>query len=653
MTKTAARGAIIGLLLLLALGAIGAGAQSGLTFFITDVNAESFPAVNFRLRAADLSNEAVSGLSEEDLTVFEDGENVGSLEVTPHDDGPITYIFVIDLGRLSNFRSFGENRIRQILTTLPSGGYFVDGQDTIIVLGRRNETNDETITMMPATQSSSDLTTAAANFNLDASRSATKGLVAVEDAVRQADELVPIAGSQTTAIIFLTRYIEDPTPSVAPISAQNVAALARDQHISIHVLHTDFSGVRADALQVLAEGSGGSYTRLNRNNFQSAVTNVYQSIDAQRSYFDVSYRSSSAETAERQITVNNPTDQGQGRAGQYEVNLAPPEVSLIEPTPNSNIRREATINEDDEVPSFDLTNLTVRAETSFPDGFPRNIQSAQLLVNDEVEDTVEIGPGQTTFAFDWDLSDISDEGVNLVTLEIQVEDELGMSGDAQSSINVEVILPEESGGLFQSMPQVAAIGLPILCLLGLIALAVVTGIFFLARGGSKSKEPVAEAGPPTVQPTVFVDSVDDLALATLTVLEGPSGMIGEPLNITSRTTHLGRDPKQTDISFYSDTQSTISRLHATIELDEDNEFRLIDNSSSVGTRLNGRPIPAHTPVRLDDGDEIVLADLSQRGVKMRFNFISDEGAQAPAGTADDRTHLLTDFDLPLPGDEEE
>ena len=652
MKTTVGRGLIFGILVLFLVSVISVGAQSSLTFFITDVNAETFPDVNFRLRATDLSNEVASGLSQEDLTVFEDGENVGALEVTPHDDGPITYIFVVDLGRLSNYRSFGENRIRQILTTLSTGGYFVDGKDTVMVLGRRNETNDETITMMPATQSSSDLTTAAANFNLDASRGSTKGLVAVEDAVRQSSDLVPIAGSQTTAIIFLTRYIEEPTRTVAPTSAQNVASLARDQHISVHVIHTDFSGSREDALQVLAEGSGGSYTLVNRNNFQSAVTGVYQAIDAQRTYYDVNYRSASAAAGERQVTVNNPTDQAQGRAGQYEVSLSPPEVSLTEPTPNSTIRREATLDEDAEVPAFDLTNMTVRAEVTFPDGFPRNVRSAELLINDEVEDSIDVGAGQTSFTFDWDLSDITEEGVNLVSLDIVVEDELGLSGDAESSVNVEVILPEEDGGFLQLSPRLAAIGLPILCLIGLVVLAVIVGIFLLLRGGSKSKETVRQEGPLTVQPTMFVDDLDDLVLATLTVLEGPSGMIGEPLKITARSTTLGRDPKQADIAFYSDTQSSISRLHATIDLDEENTFRLTDESSSVGTRLNGRPIPANSPVRLDDGDEIVLADLSQRGVKMRFNFATEGDSKAPAGTADDRTHLLTDFDLPLPGEDE-
>jgi hypothetical protein len=643
------------LLLVISLLLIGnissASAQAGLTYFVTDVDASAFPSVSFEMRATDLGNDVVSGLSAEDLTAFENGEEVGDLELTPHEDGAITYIIVLDLGRLSNYRSFGENRIRQVLTTLSTGGYFIDNLDTVLVLGRRNETSDQTVTMMPATQSSADLTTAAANFNLGATPSATMGLVGVEDAIRQASDLVPVSGSQTTAIIFITRFIEDPSSTVAPTSAQNVAVLARQNHLSIHVLHTDFSRARADTLQVLAEGSGGTYTAINRSSYQSAVTTLYQAIDAQRTYYTISYRSPNADSGDREITVNNPSDQGEGQAGSYSVSVSAPSVSMVEPTPNSTIRREARIEEGGEVPSFDVTNLRVTAEAEFPDGFPRNIRSAQLLVNGIVEDSLEVGPGQTEFMFDWDLSDIADEGTNLVTLEISVEDELGLMGEAQSSVNVEVIFPESGSG-FELTPTVAAIGLPVLCLILVVALAAVGAVVFLVRSGSKSRDEEGKKATPVVQPTMFAADVEELVLATLTVLEGPTGMIGETLNITMRSTKLGRDPKRTDISFYSDTQSSVSRLHATVELDEDNAFRLTDNGSSAGTRLNGRPIPRDAGVLLDDGDEIVLADLSQRGVKLRFNFATSEDLQAPAGTADDRTHLMTDYNLQLPDENE-
>jgi pSer/pThr/pTyr-binding forkhead associated (FHA) protein len=79
-------------------------------------------------------------------------------------------------------------------------------------------------------------------------------------------------------------------------------------------------------------------------------------------------------------------------------------------------------------------------------------------------------------------------------------------------------------------------------------------------------------------------------------------------------------------------------------LDDDNVFRLIDKNSSSGTRLNGRQIKPEVAIDLAEGDEIVLGNLAQRGVKLRFNYMSGEGDIPLSGSADDRTHLLSDKD---------
>src|SRR5512137_2642960 len=70
--------------------------QVGTTFFITDVDSSQFPTVSFQLRAVDVNNRVVSGLSNTNLTVFENGQQVlaGGVQVTPRDDGPITFLFV-------------------------------------------------------------------------------------------------------------------------------------------------------------------------------------------------------------------------------------------------------------------------------------------------------------------------------------------------------------------------------------------------------------------------------------------------------------------------------------------------------------------------------------------------------------------------------
>ncbi len=131
----------------------------------------------------------------------------------------------------------------------------------------------------------------------------------------------------------------------------------------------------------------------------------------------------------------------------------------------------------------------------------------------------------------------------------------------------------------------------------------------------------------------------ELVLATLTVLEGPKGLLGEAISVYKPTTVIGRNPQTTDIHFFAEEESSVSRVHCTIQRDGE-VFKLTDNGSSSGTRLNGRVIPADDPVVLADNDEIVLGDLGRRGVKMRFNTITDSGEAKYSGIADDRTRII-------------
>jgi len=633
--------------MLLALALVGistAAAQAGLTFFVTEVNAEAFPQVTFALRAIELGNNEVSSLNESNLTVYESGEQVSDLVITQNQDGPITYIYVIDQGRLANFTSFGIANIRQVISTLVSGGYFVDGRDTVMVLGRQNISSDQTVVLLPATQTATDLTTWVANFNFARGSRNTMGLLGVEEAIQQMSELVPISGSRTTAIFYVTRYIEDPSSTVAPTSAQNTAAEARNNYTSVYVLQTDFGGLRKDALQVLADGSGGQYALLDRSGFLSVATAVYQTIDAQRTYYTVAYRSPVAEGEQREITINTTGRPSEGVVGTYEIALLPPSVSISEPIANSIIRREATLGEEEgAVPTFDTVRLRVAADVTWPDGRPRNLQSAELTVDGRVEDSIDLVPDQTQLEFEWDLSDIVSEGMNSVTLGVNVVDELGMVADTESSVSVEVInaAVEEAGG-FKLTPLIAALSIPLLCIIGLVILGIGGGAFYLirVRGGTKGAK--AAQDEPEMLATVFAEDVPQLAFATLTLLEGPSGLIGDIFRIATLKTTIGRNPGLTDISFYSDEESSVSRVHCTLTLDDDNVFRLSDNQSSAGTLLNGRPIQPETPVMLDDGDEIVLGNLARRGVKLKFNLASEDDSAPFSGTADDRTHFVGD-----------
>jgi hypothetical protein len=642
------RAVAIAVLLLAVVGVFAAAGQAGLIFFVTDVDSGTFPQVNFNLRAIELGNQVVSGLNESSLTVYENGEQVSDLSVTQNEDGPITYIFVIDQGRASSYTSFGISNLRQVISTLVSGGYFEDDRDTVMVLGRQNITSDQTVVLLPATQTASELTTWVADFSFSRSSRNTRGLLGVSDAVQELRELVPVPGSQTTAIFFITRYIEDPSASVAPTSAQNVGADARQNFTSVHIFQTDFNRFRKDALEVLATASDGQYSGLTRTNFASAVSTVYQSVHSQRTYYSISYRSPVAEGEQREITINTPGRPGEGIVGSYQVSVLPASVNIGEPSAGSIIRREAIPpTEEGGLPTFSTSRVPVIATVSWPDGFPRNILSAELTANGNSEGSIDVSPDFTELEFEWDLSDISTEGLNSVTLEVTVVDELGISSSAESVVTVEVFIPPTPTPQgFELSPTTAALSLPVFCIIGVLIAGIGGGAiyFFRRRMAIPGVAPMQDEAE--VSPTLIASDASGLALGTITVLEGPSGLINEEFKITTLKTRLGRDPSQTDISFYSDEESSVSRLHCTISLDDDNFFRLTDNGSSSGTRLNGRKIQPSTPVVLDHGDEIVLGNLAQRGVKLQFNFASEENVQGGySGSADDRTHFMEDQEL--------
>ncbi len=236
-------------------------------------------------------------------------------------------------------------------------------------------------------------------------------------------------------------------------------------------------------------------------------------------------------------------------------------------------------------------------------------------------------------------------GSNPLTLEVRLVDSLGLATSAQTSVVVEVASPPS-----QASPVAIGAGVlvGVLCIGGVVLIAIAGSIFAFRRRGPQPAASAPRPGPLEPLHTLLAGrALRDQVLATLTVLEGPKGLIGETINVTKPTTVIGRNPQTTDVTFYPEEESTVSRVHCTIQKDG-SMFKLTDNGSSAGTRLNGRAIPANDPVVLADNDEIVLGDLGRRGIKMRFNPGSEPGEVQLSGSADDRTRIM---DEPKPDDD--
>jgi FHA domain len=94
------------------------------------------------------------------------------------------------------------------------------------------------------------------------------------------------------------------------------------------------------------------------------------------------------------------------------------------------------------------------------------------------------------------------------------------------------------------------------------------------------------------------------------VIDGaPQNVIleGRPEYILGRE---GNEQVMPDLNLnpYGAREKGVSRVHAALRRDR-TQVLLIDLGSTNGTRLNGKPLAAHQPIRVENGDEIRLGKL--------------------------------------------
>ncbi len=82
---------------------------------------------------------------------------------------------------------------------------------------------------------------------------------------------------------------------------------------------------------------------------------------------------------------------------------------------------------------------------------------------------------------------------------------------------------------------------------------------------------------------------------------------GRPEYILGREGHEQVVP-DLNLNPYGAREKGVSRVHAALRRDR-SQVLLIDLGSTNGTRLNGKPLAAHQPIRVENGDEIRLGRL--------------------------------------------
>ncbi len=603
-------------------------AQGNNAYIITGVDKSRYPTIQVQFRAIDLAtNQVLSGLNTSGVKVFENGNPVRVQQLTRQNDSPVNIIFLIDLGMESRYQDFGLASLRDAITALAKDGFFVDGKDTVQVLARENINTDQTVPLLEPTQDASVFIDWANRFDFLArshtSRQSTKGLQGVKEAIDAAAKLVPVPGSQSVAVIFITHFIEDPVPASAEQIAQDLAQEAMQQHISLYtfqtILNPDDKKLNKP-LTILTAGSINGYTPLYSGYKIASVNAVYQAIQSQRTVYTVTYQSQATTAGVQQVTINSPQAREADLAGSYELSAdeltsTSPEVTIVQPAKNSTFRLEISTGADGTTTVINgAKTVTIVADVSWPEGVQhRPFSSTELLVRDipkEVEPEWNSDQSRVTFLLD--ISDIQQTQLN-IPLAVKLSD-----GDktikTDITINVEVVpaptkTPVVDGGIGGTMIWIIAGG-------GVVLILLVAGAIFLIK-----RRPAHAARARRPARNIFTrESAGKVKnLATLSVLEGPAEMRGTSIDLPKMITILGRDSEEADIVFYGNVKSSVSRVHCTIKVKAE-RYYLTDNGSSNGTSVNARKLQAEVAVELKNGDEIILGDFSRHGVKLRFNL---------------------------------
>lgn len=624
-------------LLPFALPSVPAAGDDARLFIITDMNTEAFPEIKLGFRVVDSYGRTVRDLDEEDISLYEDNQLISDFRVVQYNDAPVSIIYVIDLGQYTNYNAFGLEDVRRAITFPFLNGYFQDGRDTVQLLGRANDGQlPQTIVLFSPSHDGGAFLSYVSSMSFNPSSGLSDALRGIEDALAESTNLDGL-GDSSTSLVFLTHLLDALSDKQALAFTEELIVRAREKRIPIFAFQTRIGGEDTPALTLLSQESGGEYLRLMSNRDQrDDFKRIFGEITNQRDRYTLTYRSKSSQSGNRIISIGpagSPVEQ-MTSSMHFAVKVLPANVEIFSPAEDATFTIEMFIDNEDEV-SYRPDTLSISAQlTDWPDGYPRQITQATLLVNSKPVASIETAQNDTILDFTWNIEGIRDEGSFPILFRVLVLDELGVESASDAlAVNLDIFAERT---IMQScledplgFPCLTSLLLPLFFILTVFLIAAIVLTFILTR---RSRKAAFQAAVGTPRGTVLVpgkkEKIATEVLARLKVLEGPPQMQGLDLEIRDYVTHIGRDPDQSTISFFPEGNTSISGKHCTLEL-YSGTFYITDNHSLNGTTLNAEVLEADKHYELKDGDVIELGDLSVRGAKLLFTL--QRGAKRHAG----------------------
>lgn len=611
--------------LLLALGWGGrpAAAQNSepTSLELFSLDASAFPTVSLRLIARDALGNAWADISA--LQLSEDGAEVSDFNLQTIPIG-VDLTFVIDANNtidgidlegdiprlakvrtsIANFANAYMSRVEQdrVSVIVPAGdeGRFLveeatNPADVVAAIGDYNPTE-----LPPAAPIQAMLT------------------LALEQARQRADE-----GRYQAIVIF-----SDAAGLGEQLSYPDLLTLADASRVVIlgAILGRFADPAEIANLQNVALPTGGYVVHMPTVEDSDGLWRTVKSNAEQR---QVQFRSRLATSGEHtlRLTLGNVSLET-----SLTVQVAPPGLEWL--MPNAPLERQGEAAAPPE--TYTPTLVTVAVRLLWPDGHPRALASATLLVNDLPQPTRGApfldATGQLTL--EWDISRLGNGAYEMV---VEVVDELGLRGRSPARLQTIALttpappltptpsLPESpaAAGDPSATPAWVAVleevrarldpttlRLGLGGVIGLLAIMLGWKVW-RRRTAAAADTPPAAQPPPTVKTTLLAATAsgDTRPTAYFVGLEHTPNY-PDPIPLTRDTLVIGSQADRVDVALQ---HPTVGRLHARLVYSHE-LFLLYDEGSLNGTLVNGQRLGL-APHILRDGDEIHFGRVRLRFVQ--------------------------------------
>ena len=634
----------------------------------------NYPDMQLHFRAVDTQTYTLPPLTRNDLKITENGVAVADPQLAIKNDGGLRYVFFLDVGETSNLNRLPRAYQAVCNINAAAGEYARQPNDAVEVWVDYNPgSNDKVERWWPPAGDTSNPAVGGwgdcvARLSQVRSKEATHGL----QGVAQVLEKLTVSDNPVQPIlVYFTRYLEG---DVAAEAISGIVAQADNLAVPIYAFQTDrterngsLQPVGKRSLLQLVGGDESRYLSLDLEGAEpvAAARAVYEKIDQRfRTWYIASYMAAPVEASKFQagrpypVEVTLSVGEATARAA-YSVTLEAAPV-VVKPSHvaesadgkslvvQRHLKRKSDggspiLNEKNEY-IYDTPEIvfSVTVDATWPDNHPRNLKSVKLLKDEQLvaEQTQPSAGGE--YVFNVDVSNYTTSGEATFNVTVEAVDVVGITSRWVSMVTVDVeAKPCEVSFWSRDCLMYQGTRFGWLLVIG-VALAVVfvgfwsvvAALAILRRTAVGRTETFQKIDKQVdrIKKTIIpaVRHTERRALAQITIMEGPPILKGQSRKIYDKTTIIGRDPKQCQIVFYPDEESSISGRHCTIQQDGDS-FKITDHSS-VGTLLNDNPLQPNLPEELRPGDVVVLGDLFNKGVQFEFNYV-DEKTKIPGGEA--------------------